>query len=557
MIGPADVPLLRSPPFPGADAAVSRASACGVQGKLSAAHITALFDAIRTARVGGAYWSPPAEPIAAQLVRITSADDVDRVAKMLDRDAPAQWLLPPDSAHTAAIVARTGHAAASPFSPDPWSLLGAGTTLFAHGDDEWLALGVIAGSAVHILSTGRFGAPGDDKAGLQQRIAADLLRCAYRNPFDGYAATIDATIAQLADWRRILDENRKIVAACGFSWWKRREISRLLWSPEQALRFFQSEHRAISFAARTGGSVAIWPSRTSKAMTNAAAAQGVKLIRVEDGFVRSVGLGSDLVPPSSVIVDHQGIHYDPARASHLEMLLAETDFSPALRARARDLHALILKAGVSKYGGDGAHCPPLRPTGRRLVLVPGQVEDDLSVLLGGAGMTSNLDLLRRTRALEPDAEIWFRPHPDVDAGHRRGAVRDTDALGHADRVVRGSGMAGLLDLVDAVHVLTSLTGFEALLRGREVICHGSPFYAGWGLTRDLAPAVARRGRRLALDELIAAVLILYPRYLDPVSGIPCPPEILIGRIGDGTARNRLKWVSRLRRLQGRLRSALA
>jgi capsular polysaccharide export protein len=186
------------------------------------------------------------------------------------------------------------------------------------------------------------------------------------------------------------------------------------------------------------------------------------------------------------------------------------------------------------------------------VLVPGQVEDDMSVRLGGGGLSSNLELLRRTRVLEPDAEIWFRPHPDVDAGHRKGAVREADALEHADRIVRGGGMASLLDQVDAVHVLTSLTGFEALLRGCEVTCHGMPFYAGWGLTRDLAAVPARRGRRLTLEELIAAVLIVYPRYLDPVTGLPCGPEMLIQRISEGTAHNRLGWVTRLRKLQGRL-----
>ena len=45
----------------------------------------------------------------------------------------------------------------------------------------------------------------------------------------------------------------------------------------------------------------------------------------------------------------------------------------------------------------------------------------------------------------------------------------TDAVRTGQRVliVRGGGMAPLLDVVDAVHVLTSLTGFEALMRHRE------------------------------------------------------------------------------------------
>ena len=176
----------------------------------------------------------------------------------------------------------------------------------------------------------------------------------------------------------------------------------------------------------------------------------------------------------------------------------------------------------------------------------------MSVLAGGGGLTSNLELLRRVRALEPDAEIWFRPHPDVEAGHRKGAVPAGEALKYADRIVAEGGMAALLDQVDAVHVLTSLTGFEALLRGREVTCHGTPFYAGWGLTRDLGEVPDRRGRKLALDELVAGVLILYPRYLDPATGLPCPPEVLVGRMAKAQAVNRLGWLAPLRRLQGRL-----
>jgi capsular polysaccharide export protein len=111
-------------------------------------------------------------------------------------------------------------------------------------------------------------------------------------------------------------------------------------------------------------------------------------------------------------------------------------------------------------------------------------------------------------------------------------------------------------------VLTSLTGFEALLRGCEVTCHGTPFYAGWGLTRDLGRVPDRRGRTLTLDALVAGVLILYPRYLDPVTGLPCPPEILIRRMTATqtperpTWPNRLSWIAPLRRWQGRLTAAL-
>jgi capsular polysaccharide export protein len=531
------------------DASVTR-SGVDTLAALSPEAIDRVFTAIRDAQVGGCFWaSPSADAGAAVILRCCAGDEVTRAESMLtetERGGAIRITAADGAEHTTRSARRREG------QVDPWSLLGRATTLVAHGGDEWVAIAVIAGVRVRLLSPGRFGSPNDEVARLREIVAEDIVRLKYRDPFTGDDASIDEAVALLGDWRRTLDANRGIVAACGISWWKRREIARFLWTPGHALRFFRSEQRALSYAARQVGAIAIWPSRVSERLGGSAAEKNVPLVRVEDGFVRSVGLGSNLVPPASVTVDRRGIHYDPSRPSDLEHILANTDFSPALLARAGRLRETMVSAGISKYGNGAAHPFPLRQAGRRLVLFPGQVEDDMSVRFGGGGLSSNLDLLRRVRALEPESEIWFRPHPDVDAGHRKGAVRDSDALDYADRIVRGGGMASLLDQVDAVHVLTSLTGFEALVRRREVICHGIPFYAGWGLTRDLAGVPDRRGRQLTLDQLIAAVLIVYPRYLDPVTDLPCPAEVLIRRIGDGAARNRMGWATGLRQAQGRL-----
>ncbi len=552
------VPLLRAPPFPGA--AEEHSTEGATAAAIEEADIERIFAAIRDARVGGTFWARLAAPSEARtIVRARSAADIaDLRADMIGgvtgaEQAGVVWLLQGNRASDRAVRAALPPGAVISGDVDPWSLLKNDARLFAHGDDEWVALADIAGCRVRILSDGTYGRPDTSPAQRRQQIAQAVFDTPrYRDPSTGLEAGIDATIAHLGFWRRICDGNRGIVAACGIAWWKRREIARFLWSPDRRLRYFSSERRAIAHARRHGGAVAVWPSRISPAMIRDAAAAGVPLVRVEDGFVRSVGLGSDMVPPSSITVDWRGIHYDPSRASDLETLLAQTQFPPALLARAAHLRAAILAGGISKYGGNAPHVFPDRQPGRRLVLVPGQVDDDMSVKLGGGGLASNLELLRRARALEPEAELWFRPHPDVDAGHRKGAVPDADALQVADRIVRGGGMAALLERVDAVHVLTSLTGFEALLRGCDVTCHGMPFYAGWGLTRDLMPISDRRGRALALDELVAGVLILYPRYLDPVSGLPCEPETLFARMVAGDAVNRLGWVTRLRQLQGRL-----
>ena len=102
--------------------------------------------------------------------------------------------------------------------------------------------------------------------------------------------------------------------------------------------------------------------------------------------------------------------------------------------------------------------------------------------------------------------------------------------------------------------MTSLLGFEALLRGKRVTCVGAPFYAGWGLTRDLGPTPSRRTARPDLAQLVHAALIAYPRYWDPVSRRPCPPEVALQRLAEGTIPRPGPLNRLLAKLQGRFAS---
>lgn len=272
-------------------------------------------------------------------------------------------------------------------------------------------------------------------------------------------------------------------------------------------------------------------------------------MRIEDGFIRSVGLGADFLPPLSIVIDDIGLYYDSTRPSRLEVILSDTAFSPDLLARAESLRLRIVHDKVTKYNLSSGMMPQRPDIGStRIVLVPGQVADDRSVLLGGGGAEAGLALLRQVRTRMPDAHIIYKPHPDVEAGHRPGIVADQDALAYANQIIRGGDMDALLSIVDEVHTLTSLTGFEALLRGKPVTTYGQPFYAGWGLTTDTNPPL-RRTRRLTLDELVAGTLILYPVYIDPVSLLLCGPEIVLDRLSD-PALHQVSPLVRARRLQG-------
>jgi capsular polysaccharide export protein len=272
-------------------------------------------------------------------------------------------------------------------------------------------------------------------------------------------------------------------------------------------------------------------------------------VEVEDGFLRSQGLGADCVPPLSIVVDRKGAYFDPGQPSELELLLQRGEFDDATLVRAARLRQRIVDAGLGKYQSGKERVD--RPAGnRRHILVAGQVEDDRSVQAGGGGLTSNLELLRRVRADEPDAYILYKPHPDVVAGHRKGAIAEPICLEQADAIADDRPISSFIDMVDEVHVNTSLAGFEALLRGKPVTTYGVPFYAGWGLTRDKGSVPSRRSARRSIDELVAATLLHYPRYLDPLTGLPCPAEIVVERLSARTSDPGLLVAAR--RLQGRL-----
>ena len=261
-----------------------------------------------------------------------------------------------------------------------------------------------------------------------------------------------------------------------------------------------------------GGTLLLW----GRAEPPPGLPAGVRFVRVEDGFLRSVGLGAALVRPLSLAFDTRGIHFDATMPSDLEHLLQHATFDDCLLARAAALRTRVVARGTTKYNVGGA--PWVRPSDvRRVVLVPGQVESDASLAFGSPRIRRNIDLLRAARAMEPGAHLVYKPHPDVVAGLRGEGDGEDSASAFCDEILTNAPMGPLLPAVDAVHVLTSQTGLEALLRGKEVTCHGQPFYAGWGLTTDLVP-VARRTRRLALDELVAAAYILYPSYVSGMTG---------------------------------------
>ena len=379
----------------------------------------------------------------------------------------------------------------------------------------------------------------DDRLAFQRRsrkrsvveyfAAAYLVYSRYFEPYRGSSISFEEAleIAELSAERA--RENAMTTVCVGFSDWKRGWVRGALGATghrpivSTRARFDATD---LAGAERVVG----WASRSPADIESVCEAAGVPYIRMEDGFLRSIGLGASLRTGASYVLDRTGMYYDATRPSDLETLLQNTEFDPRLTARARRLREAIVKAGLSKYNVGTATMPDL-PRNKQVVVVAGQVGSDAAMQLGALTVEGNLGLIKAARASHPDATLVYKPHPDVEAGLRPGRVPAKALATYCDFVIHDVPAPVAIEAADHVVVATSLFGFEALLRGKPVTTHGLPFYAGWGLTTD--PGSPRRSRRLSLDELVAGTLLLYPRYLDPQTGLPCSAETVVERLADG------------------------
>ncbi|MCX7300992.1 MAG: capsular polysaccharide biosynthesis protein [Rhodobacterales bacterium] len=370
---------------------------------------------------------------------------------------------------------------------------------------------------------------------------AMILYPRWYDPVLDRLCSLEDAIATLEAETRAWREDHRGWVATGMRLWKQKRLQSFF-GGQRPVRFIEPAPKAIAAAKDHG--LMVWSNQITPDLDAAGAC------RLEDGFLRSCGLGADLIPPLSLCLDDLGIYYDPTCPSRLDALIAASTVLPEdARTRADRLILMLTKEGLSKYNLDGAPLPLGLPAGRR-ILVPGQVEDDASIRHGAADIRTNRALLEAARKANPAAVILYKPHPDVEAGLRPGIVPDAATL--ADAVLDRTNPIAALSAVEQVWTITSTLGFEALLRGKRVTCLGHPFYAGWGLTDDRAGPLPRRTARPDLTALAHAVLIDYPRYFDPVTRRPCPPEAIVHRLATGTVPEPSRANRSLAKLQGLL-----
>ena len=354
---------------------------------------------------------------------------------------------------------------------------------------------------------------------VDELFAAAYFRYArYLNPVTHERGTIFDVMDSLVLQKNMVKRFSGRMIAVGFRRWKAANLRPMLSAFPDKVLFVKSTEHAQKLNPTSSDCLVHWGKKVPQNLTELACASGARLLCMEDGFVRSVGLGSDLIRPHSLVLDERGIYFDPTSPSDLEHILNHDVFDESDIRRAQAVRAFIVEHNISKYNIDVLQTPDwvAQSQGKVVVFVPGQVEDDASIQFGCTTVKTNLDLLKSARAAHPNGFIVYKPHPDVMAKNRIGALALDCARQFADVIEVRTSVVSCIHACDEVHTMTSLTGFDALLRGKKVVVYGRPFYSGWGLTEDkgeVFPA-GRRVRALSLDELVAGALLHYPVYYD-------------------------------------------
>lgn len=256
----------------------------------------------------------------------------------------------------------------------------------------------------------------------------------------------------------------------------------------------------------------------------------IPLWRIEDGFIRSADLGASHSIPYSLVIDKKGLYYNSHKPSEIEDLLNTYDFDKESDdyKQYSDILETINSHKISKYNPPIlAHATPLKVKNR--ILIIGQVDNDASLRYGNPNNWTMEDMVRLAYYENPNAEILYRPHPEVYKGYQKSKFKKQNIEKFAKVISSEEHIVELIERIDHVYTLTSLTGLEALLRGKKVTVLGMPFYAGWGLTDDRC-SCSRRQRTLTIEQLFFATYIIYPKYFAESIGANNKKEAILSTI---------------------------
>ena len=253
------------------------------------------------------------------------------------------------------------------------------------------------------------------------------------------------------------------------------------------------------------------------------AMQMPKYLLLEDGFIRSIGLGVQGYPAFSIVEDENGMHYDAFKNTTIQQILNEYDFKndEKLLSLAKDTIELIKKYKISKYNINEMKLPDIvKNSKKEKVLIIAQTAGDNSLKYGRAYEFKPKDIIISALEENPGKDIFVKIHPDVLTGKRKSSIDIDLAKKYCKVLTQNTNPILLLEEFDKVYTQTSQMGFEAAFLGKEVVTFGMPFYAGWGITKDKLQNTERK-RKLTPLEVFAAAYILYSKYYNPYEKREC------------------------------------
>ena len=124
-----------------------------------------------------------------------------------------------------------------------------------------------------------------------------LLHPVWYDPFRDRLTDFETVAEMLAAQARAWRENARPRVCTGMKPWKHKPVATFLTGAAGPPAFEADPAVALDMAQKSGRDLVVWASHATPGLVADAQARGTRLNRMEDGFLRSVGLGADLCPP--------------------------------------------------------------------------------------------------------------------------------------------------------------------------------------------------------------------------------------------------------------------
>ena len=253
----------------------------------------------------------------------------------------------------------------------------------------------------------------------------------------------------------------------------------------------------------------------------------------EDAFLRSQDIAVNGAKGCGFIFDTTGVYYDSRLDNCIDSFL-NTDWIISNDEKDLSLKAmsLIKDRKVSKYNVAKPVDLVLPGTNKHKVLVIDQRKGDQSITGARANASSFKKMIEDAVQENPNSDIILKTHPDGNSG-KLGGYYQKYKVKHKNvyKFTENTNPVSLLEKIDKVYVCSSGMGFEAAILGKEVICYGSPFYSGWGITEDRGYR-RKRNKKRTIEEVFYSAYIQNSIYFSPINGERCDIITLINQLAD-------------------------